>query len=305
MSALLARAVRPRTRVVIIGLWLVAVFACFGVQPAGQVLGRGAQRVQLLSPERRRIHPRARGHQAADHGEQAAMVIVYRREGGLTAADRRQIAANVVRLNALRYPQLQRTRGRAFRSSAISRDRTAALVTANITSNGESETIADPVKDARDIVGHGRGRPGDTRDRARRLLGRRDQGLRADQRLADRRRLPARLRPADLHLPEPDPALVPAAHGGLRGDHHARDRLGAHRGRGDRERPVLLDPLGAGARRGHRLRAADRGPLPGGAAKTRGPHRGDDRGAPQRRTGHRRVGCHRDRRPAHAAPWPS
>ena len=37
------------------------------------------------------------------------MVIVYRREGGLTAADRAKVARDVVRLNRLRYPQLQRS----------------------------------------------------------------------------------------------------------------------------------------------------------------------------------------------------
>ena len=37
----------------------------------------------------------------------------------------------------------------------MSRDRTAALVTGNITSDGESDTIADPVDDVRDIVGKG------------------------------------------------------------------------------------------------------------------------------------------------------
>ena len=38
------------------------------------------------------------------------------------------------------------------------------------------------------------------------------------------------LRPADPHLPQPDPSGSSAPHRGLRGDHHARDRLGAHRG---------------------------------------------------------------------------
>ena len=40
---------------------------------------------------------------------------------------------------------------------AVSQDRTATLVIANVTSDGEAETIADPVKDARDIVGNGEG----------------------------------------------------------------------------------------------------------------------------------------------------
>ena len=36
MSSLLARAAQPRTRVVVIGLWLVAIFACFGFNLPGK-----------------------------------------------------------------------------------------------------------------------------------------------------------------------------------------------------------------------------------------------------------------------------
>ncbi len=157
MSALLARVVRPRTRVVIIGLWLVAVFVCFSFNLPGKFSDAERNESSSYLPSDAESTRALEATKRLTRGEQAAMVIVYRREGGLTAADRRRIAANVVRLNALRYPQLQRTRGRAFRLGAISRDRTAALVTASITSNGESETIADPVKDARDIVGTGDG----------------------------------------------------------------------------------------------------------------------------------------------------
>ncbi len=157
MSALLARAVRPRTRLVIIGLWLVGVFACFAFNLPGKFSDAERNESSSYLPSDAESTRALDATKRLTHGEQAAMVIVYRREGGLAPADRRQIAANITRLNALHYPQLQRTHGRAFRVAAVAQDRTAALVTASITSDGESETIADPVKDARDIVGTGEG----------------------------------------------------------------------------------------------------------------------------------------------------
>ena len=155
MSALLARAVRPRTRLVIIGLWLVAVFTCFAFNLPGKFSDAERNESSSYLPSDAESTRALEATKRLTNGEQAAMVIVYRREGGLTAADRRQIAADLVRLNTLDYSQLQRKGGRAFRLGAVSQDRTAALVTASITSNGEAETIADPVKDARDIVGTG------------------------------------------------------------------------------------------------------------------------------------------------------
>ncbi len=157
MSALLARAVRPRTRVVIIGLWLVAIFACFAFNLPGKFSDAERNESSSYLPSDAESTRALEATKKLTGGEQAAMVIVYRREGGLTAEDRRQIASDVQQLNRLRYPQLQRRNGRAFRLAAASQDRTAALVTANITSDGESETIKDPVDDARDIVGTGDG----------------------------------------------------------------------------------------------------------------------------------------------------
>ena len=187
MSALLARVVRPRTRVVIIGLWLVAVFACFCVQPAGQVLGRGAQRVQLLPPERRRIHPRARGHQAPDarraggHGDRVPPR--GRSHGRGPAADRRERGAPQ-RASLPPAPAHPRSRLPPGRGIAGSHRR------AGHGQHHLERRIGDdrrPGQGRPGHRGHGRRRPRDTRDRPRRLLGRRDQGLRADQRLTGRR----------------------------------------------------------------------------------------------------------------------
>jgi len=80
-------------------------------------------------------------------GEKAAIVVVYRREGGLTAADQAKIASDRGRLNA---KKLRATS--PYREPAFAPDRTGALLIAEVTSDGESDTIIDPVEFARDTV---------------------------------------------------------------------------------------------------------------------------------------------------------
>lgn len=79
--------------------------------------------------------------------ENVTMVIVYRREAGLTAADRTRIAADRRELEAL---NLRRTGG--FSAPTFSPDSTSAIVTSDIASDGESDTIIDPVQEVRDRV---------------------------------------------------------------------------------------------------------------------------------------------------------
>src|SRR5688572_6129102 len=80
-------------------------------------------------------------------GEVAPLVIVYRRDGGLTAADRSKIAGDRAALNELRLRATS-----PFGAPVTSRDGTSALLTAQITGDGEAETILDPVNAVRDRV---------------------------------------------------------------------------------------------------------------------------------------------------------
>jgi RND superfamily putative drug exporter len=80
-------------------------------------------------------------------GELAPMVVVYRRAGGLTVADTRKIAADRAELNRL---NLRATA--PFGAPQRSPDGTAAIMTANITGDGEAETILDPVDAVRKRV---------------------------------------------------------------------------------------------------------------------------------------------------------
>jgi RND superfamily putative drug exporter len=87
-------------------------------------------------------------------GEQAAAVIVYRREGGLTPRDRGRVAADRAELNRA----VQENRDDIYRAVSpfgrpqLSQSGDAALLIANIRGDGEGETILDPVEDIRERV---------------------------------------------------------------------------------------------------------------------------------------------------------
>ncbi len=80
--------------------------------------------------------------------EIAPIVIVYRREGGLTGSDRARIAADREALNSDVPPRTS-----AYGEPIPSPDGSAALLTAEISADGESETITGPVDQAREQVG--------------------------------------------------------------------------------------------------------------------------------------------------------
>ena len=87
-------------------------------------------------------------------GEQAPAVIVYRREGGLTERDRAQIRADRAELNRA----VEENAGDVYRAVSPfaapvpSESGDAALLVANITGDGDGETILDPVSDMRERV---------------------------------------------------------------------------------------------------------------------------------------------------------
>ncbi len=88
-----------------------------------------------------------------EDGELAPLVIVYHRDDGLTADDRRVIARDRKVLNK---KKLRATS--PFGRPRYSEDREAALVVAQIKSDGEGDTIIDPVEDVRDRMAiHGGG----------------------------------------------------------------------------------------------------------------------------------------------------
>ena len=78
-------------------------------------------------------------------GELAPVVVVYRRDDGLTVADKQRIVAD---RNALNDDLPRRTS--PYEGPIVSKDGTTALLQAEVKSNGEGDTIIDPVEAARD-----------------------------------------------------------------------------------------------------------------------------------------------------------
>ena len=144
----------PRAKWVILGTWLLVVFICMGTQvpkkftdaqknDAASFLPGSVESTKALDEVKR-----------LTGGENAPMVVVFRRDGGLTAADQSNIRQRVAAFNSDRAREAAAgkdpfKRTTDLRQAAQARD--AALYTANINADtGKSETIADPVKLARD-----------------------------------------------------------------------------------------------------------------------------------------------------------
>ncbi|MGI8726051.1 MAG: MMPL family transporter [Solirubrobacterales bacterium] len=79
--------------------------------------------------------------------ELAPIVIVYQREGGLTAADREAIAADREELNTDRAEQVS-----PYVEPVVSPGGDAAILRAEVAADGESDTLLDPVDRAREVV---------------------------------------------------------------------------------------------------------------------------------------------------------
>jgi len=87
-------------------------------------------------------------------GELAPAVVIYRRDSGLTAADRRYIDASMAELDEAgeEFPGIVETENGAFSGPVLSKDGRAAIVTASIDAEGEGERILDPVEAWREVL---------------------------------------------------------------------------------------------------------------------------------------------------------
>ena len=156
MDRLARRVAGRRSKWVVLGIWFFAIFISAG--PA-QLVSKFADAEENESssflPGDAESTKALDKSEALQGGEKASIVVVYRREGGLTAADRRRIRSDLVELNGLnlrkttRFSTVPPTRGAVIPTSP---DGTAALLSADITSDGESDTILDPVDEVRDRV---------------------------------------------------------------------------------------------------------------------------------------------------------
>jgi len=147
MSSLLSVASGRTAKWVVAGAWLLAVVAIIGLNLPGKYSEAQVNDSASFLPGDAESTKALEASERLQGGEKAALIVVYRRDGGLTAADKRRIAADRAELDGLRLRATS-----PFSEPQLSRDGSSAIVQALITGDGESETILDPVDAARKRV---------------------------------------------------------------------------------------------------------------------------------------------------------
>ena len=147
MSSVLTVASGRTAKWVIAAIWLFAIAGSFATNLPGKFADAEENESTSFLPGDAESTQALEVTERLQDGELAPMVIVYRRDGGLTAADARRIARDRAELNAL---DLRATS--QFGAPQRSPDGTAAIVQANITGDGEADTILDPVDAVRERV---------------------------------------------------------------------------------------------------------------------------------------------------------
>ena len=147
MKSLLLLPTGPRARWVTVLVWFVAMFVVFGTNIPGKFADAENNESISYLPGDAEATRALEAQKELVGSEQAPIVIVYRREGGLTPADQTRIKRDLVTLN-------RDVKGvsEPFKLAEESKDGSAVIVTSSITSTGEAEDIREPVEDARDLV---------------------------------------------------------------------------------------------------------------------------------------------------------
>ena len=147
MSSVLSIAAGRTAKWVVAGAWLAAIAVTFAFNLPGKFAEAENNESTSFLPGDAESTRALQLTERFQGGELVPLVVVYRREGGLTTADRRRIAADRAALNELDLPATSQ-----FGAPQLSPDASAAIVQANISGDGEAETILDPVNAVRDRV---------------------------------------------------------------------------------------------------------------------------------------------------------
>jgi putative drug exporter of the RND superfamily len=147
VSRLLSFPAGRRAKWVVFAVWIAAFAVTLGADLPGKFADAEQNESASFLPADAESTRALQAAEELQDGEEVALVVVYRRDGGLTAADRRTIGADREALEGLRprYPQLG-----AFAEPVPSEDGTSALLVAPLKTDGQSATIIDPVDDVRE-----------------------------------------------------------------------------------------------------------------------------------------------------------
>jgi putative drug exporter of the RND superfamily len=145
-----------RTKWVVLGVWFVVLAGVMGTNLPGKYADAEENESTSFLPGDAESTKALEVTERLQDGEQAPTVIVYRRDGGLTDADRQTIRSDLQKLNAERFrnttPFGNPTGPQADEPFEVSRDGTTALIANSIEGDGESATLLDPVDRYRELV---------------------------------------------------------------------------------------------------------------------------------------------------------
>ncbi len=149
MSRLLTIPTGRRAKWIVAAVWLLAILGASAADLPGKYADAENNESTSFLPGDAESTKALAITERLQGGEQAAPVVIYRRQGGLTEADRQKIAADREALNRAmeKYPQVD-----PFGEPQPSPAGDAALLIGNHTGDGESDTILDPVDEMREIV---------------------------------------------------------------------------------------------------------------------------------------------------------
>ncbi len=147
MKKLLTLSTGRRAKWVVLAIWVVTVFGFGAANLPGKFSDVERNDSASYLPESAESTKALAATKQIQGSETVTIVAVYRRDGGLTAADKQKIAADRTELNALKLPATG-----PFGAPRLSKDGDSALLLADIATNGEGDTILDPVTDVRDRI---------------------------------------------------------------------------------------------------------------------------------------------------------
>lgn len=147
MKSVLLLPIGRRARWVTVAVWFLAMFVVFGTNIPGKFADAENNESVSYLPGDAEATRALDAQKELTGSEEAAIVIVYRRAGGLTGADQKQVRGDLRELNE----EVDGT-SQPFRRAESSRDGTAVIVTSSITSTGEAETIREPIDQVRGIA---------------------------------------------------------------------------------------------------------------------------------------------------------
>jgi RND superfamily putative drug exporter len=147
MSRFLTFPAGRRSKWVVFAVWIVAVLGMGAANLPGKFSDAERNESTSFLPGDAESTKALAVTKQLEGGERAATVIVYRRDGGLTAADKARITSDTEKLNALDFPAASQ-----FGRPELSRDGSTALILNSIKGNGKGSTILDPIDKYRSLV---------------------------------------------------------------------------------------------------------------------------------------------------------